>query len=124
MRFMRFMKLLQLKKNFKHNIDVLIDRITVKKDIKQRLAESIEVGLTLSEGLIYIENLETKKYKYILQNSHVRFQVSQLKKLNQGCSVLMHLWVPVLNAMVLELKNFLMKIRLFPMNPVLLLKEL
>ena len=50
-----------LKKNFKHNIDVLIDRITVKKDIKQRLAESIEVGLTLSEGLIYIENLETKK---------------------------------------------------------------
>ncbi|HJL58047.1 MAG TPA: excinuclease ABC subunit UvrA, partial [Alphaproteobacteria bacterium] len=29
--------------------------------IKQRLAESIEVGLTLSEGLIYIENLETKK---------------------------------------------------------------
>ena len=50
-----------LKKNFKHNIDVLIDRIIVKKDIKQRLAESIEVGLTLSEGLIYIENLETKK---------------------------------------------------------------
>ena len=25
------------------------------------MAESIEVGLTLSEGLIYIENLETKK---------------------------------------------------------------
>jgi excinuclease ABC subunit A len=52
-----------LKKNYKHNIDVLIDRITVRKDIKQRLAESIEVGLTLSEGLIYIENLETKKIK-------------------------------------------------------------
>ena len=50
-----------LKKNFKHNIDVLIDRIIVKKNVKQRLAESIEVGLTLSEGLIYIENLETKK---------------------------------------------------------------
>ena len=45
----------------KIKIDVLIDRIIVKKNIKQRLAESIEVGLTLSEGLIYIENLETKK---------------------------------------------------------------
>jgi len=50
-----------LKKNYKHSIDVLIDRLTVNNDIKQRLAESIEVGLTLSEGLIYIENIETKK---------------------------------------------------------------
>ena len=50
-----------LKKNFKHNIDVLIDRIIVKNDIKQRLAESIEVSLTLSDGLVYIENLEATK---------------------------------------------------------------
>ena len=50
-----------LKRNFKHNIDVLIDRIIVKKDIKQRIAESIEVALSLSEGLIYIENVDTKK---------------------------------------------------------------
>ena len=50
-----------LKKNYKHNIEVLIDRIVVKKDIEQRLAESIEVGLTLTEGLIYVENLDTKK---------------------------------------------------------------
>ena len=50
-----------LKKNFKHNIDVLIDRIIVKKDIKQRLAESIEVSLTLSDGLVYIENLDLTK---------------------------------------------------------------
>ena len=51
----------KLKKNFKHDIDVLIDRLVVKKDILQRLAESIEVGLSLSEGLLYIENLDTKK---------------------------------------------------------------
>ncbi|SVD65685.1 uncharacterized protein METZ01_LOCUS418539, partial [marine metagenome] len=49
------------KKNFRHNIDVLIDRIIVKNNIKQRLAESIEVGLTLSDGLVYIENLDKKK---------------------------------------------------------------
>ena len=51
----------KLKKNFKHNIDVVVDRLTVKKDIQQRLAESIETALNLSEGLIYIENLENKK---------------------------------------------------------------
>ncbi len=51
----------KLKKNFKHNIDVLVDRLIVKKNIQQRLAESIEIGLTLSDGLIYLEDLDTKK---------------------------------------------------------------
>ncbi len=50
-----------LKKNFKHSIDVLVDRLVIKNDIQQRLAESIEVSLTLSDGLVYLENLETKK---------------------------------------------------------------
>ena len=50
-----------LKKNFKHNIDILVDRLVIKKEIQQRIAESIETALVLSEGLIYIENLENKK---------------------------------------------------------------
>ncbi len=50
-----------LKKNFKHNIHVVIDRLVVKKNIQQRLSESIEVALTLSDGLLYLENLDTNK---------------------------------------------------------------
>ncbi len=50
-----------LKKNFKHNIDVVIDRLVVKQNIQQRLSESIEVALTLSDGLLYLENLDTNK---------------------------------------------------------------
>ncbi len=50
-----------LKKNFKHSIDVVIDRLVVKKNIQQRLSESIEVALTLSDGLLYLENLDTNK---------------------------------------------------------------
>ncbi|OUW95124.1 MAG: excinuclease ABC subunit A [Pelagibacteraceae bacterium TMED237] len=50
-----------LKKNYKHNIDVVIDRLIVKKNIQQRLSESIEIALSLSDGLLYIENLDTKK---------------------------------------------------------------
>ncbi|PPR48291.1 MAG: UvrABC system protein A [Alphaproteobacteria bacterium MarineAlpha5_Bin8] len=50
-----------LKKNFKHNIEVLIDRLIINKNIKQRLAESVELGLNLSDGLIYVENLKNNK---------------------------------------------------------------
>ncbi len=52
-----------LKKNFKHNIEVLIDRLNVKENIKQRLSESVETALTLSDGLIYVQNLENDKIK-------------------------------------------------------------
>ncbi len=50
-----------LKKNFKHNIEVVIDRLVIKKNVQQRLSESIEIALTLSDGLMYLENLDTKK---------------------------------------------------------------
>jgi excinuclease ABC subunit A len=39
-----------LKKTEKHTIDVVIDRVKVKADIKQRLAESFETALRLAEG--------------------------------------------------------------------------
>ena len=51
----------KLKKNFKHDIDVVVDRLYVKKDLIQRIAESVETSLNLSEGLIYVENLDNKK---------------------------------------------------------------
>ena len=50
-----------LKKNYKHTIEVLIDRLIVKNNIKKRLAESIEIGLNLSDGLIYLEDVDEKK---------------------------------------------------------------
>lgn len=39
-----------LKKNDKHTIEVVVDRIKVKAEIKQRLAESFETALRLAEG--------------------------------------------------------------------------
>ncbi|CAB3788291.1 excinuclease ABC subunit UvrA [Pararobbsia alpina] len=40
----------KLKKNDKHTIDVVIDRLKVRADIKQRLAESFETALRLADG--------------------------------------------------------------------------
>ncbi|MGY3421102.1 excinuclease ABC subunit A [Bradyrhizobium sp. F1.13.4] len=44
-----------LDKKFPHDIDVVVDRIVVRADIGQRLAESFETALKLAEGLAVIE---------------------------------------------------------------------
>ncbi len=44
-----------LDKKFKHDIDVVVDRIVLKEEIKQRLAESVETALDLADGLIVAE---------------------------------------------------------------------
>ncbi|WP_428664489.1 excinuclease ABC subunit UvrA [Reyranella sp.] len=48
-----------LDKKYKHDIDVVVDRIVVKPDLGNRLADSIETALTLSEGLAVAENADT-----------------------------------------------------------------
>lgn len=40
----------KLKKNDKHSIDVVVDRVRVRPDLKQRLAESFETALRLADG--------------------------------------------------------------------------
>src|SRR5258707_9868982 len=44
-----------LDKKFPHDIDVVVDRIVVRSDIGQRLAESFETALKLAQGLAVIE---------------------------------------------------------------------
>jgi excinuclease ABC subunit A len=44
-----------LDKKFKHNIDVVVDRVVVRSDIGQRLAESFETALALAEGMAVAE---------------------------------------------------------------------
>ena len=44
-----------LDKKFKHDIDVVVDRIVVKSDIAARLAESIETALDLADGIAVAE---------------------------------------------------------------------
>ncbi len=48
-----------LDKKFKHDIDVVVDRIVVKPDLGNRLADSIETALTLAEGLAVAENADS-----------------------------------------------------------------
>ena len=48
-----------LDKKFKHDIDVVVDRIVVRPDISSRLAESFETALELADGIAMIEFAES-----------------------------------------------------------------
>ncbi len=50
-----------LNKNIKHDIEVVIDRLVIKENIIDRLSQSIETALKLSDGLLFVEFIETKK---------------------------------------------------------------
>jgi excinuclease ABC subunit A len=47
---------LELRRN--HTIEVVVDRFKVRDDIKQRLAESFETAVTLSDGLAMVSSME------------------------------------------------------------------
>ncbi|HEY0841385.1 excinuclease ABC subunit UvrA [Methylotenera sp.] len=51
----------QLAKTTKHNVDVVIDRIKVKPDMKQRIAESFETALRLADGKAIAVEMDTDK---------------------------------------------------------------
>lgn len=44
-----------LDKNKKHNIEIVVDRLIVRKDIQKRLADSIETVLHLSGGIVIVD---------------------------------------------------------------------
>ena len=47
-----------LDKNFKHDIEVVVDRIVVRPDMGNRVADSLETALGLTEGLAVAENAD------------------------------------------------------------------
>lgn len=49
-----------LKKNFKHTVDVVVDRFKVRADLKQRIADSFETALGLAEGVACIGFIDAK----------------------------------------------------------------
>ncbi len=46
---------INLEKNIKHNIEIIVDRLVVKEGIEKRLTDSIETVLNLAEGLMMVD---------------------------------------------------------------------
>ena len=45
-----------LEKNFKHDIEAVVDRVVVREGLEQRLADSFETALELADGLAFAED--------------------------------------------------------------------
>ncbi|AEP09950.1 excinuclease ABC subunit UvrA [Micavibrio aeruginosavorus] len=48
-----------LDKKIKHDIEIVVDRIIVRADLGNRLADSVETALKMAEGLLIVENAES-----------------------------------------------------------------
>ena len=48
---------ISLDKNKKHSIEIVVDRLIVKDDIKKRLTDSVETALKHGKGMVIIENI-------------------------------------------------------------------
>jgi excinuclease ABC subunit A len=52
---------IELEKNKKHSIEVVVDRIVVKPDVQSRLADSLETALKLSEGRVIVDIIDQEE---------------------------------------------------------------
>ncbi len=50
-----------LNKNQKHDIEVVVDRLIIKEGLAERLAQSFETAVKLSDGLVFAENISTNE---------------------------------------------------------------
>ena len=56
--FYRIEEAPDLDKKFRHNIDVVVDRVVVREGLETRLADSLETALRLADGLAVAEKAE------------------------------------------------------------------
>lgn len=57
---------IKLEKNIKHNIEVIVDRLVIKEEIKSRLSDSIETATRLSDGVVLIDIVGDREELYSL----------------------------------------------------------
>ncbi len=55
---------IKLEKNKKHNIEIVVDRLSIREGIQKRLTDSIETALKLSDGLMVIDVIGGKPMNF------------------------------------------------------------
>ena len=59
---------IKLEKNKKHSIEIIVDRLIIRLDIRQRLTDSVETAAKLSGGLVIVNLLREEKDLSFSQN--------------------------------------------------------
>src|SRR6201987_1813940 len=57
-----------LDKKFKHTVEVVVDRLIMKEDLRTRLTQSVETAATLAEGLVVVDQVDTGEVTTYSQN--------------------------------------------------------
>ena len=60
---------IKLDKNKKHDIEIVVDRLVIKKGIEKRLTSSIETVMNLSNGLLQVDVIDGKPLNFSLNFS-------------------------------------------------------
>lgn len=55
---------IKLDKNKKHNIEIVVDRLSVREGIEKRLTDSIETALKLAEGLVTVDVIDGEQINF------------------------------------------------------------
>ncbi|MGG4554877.1 excinuclease ABC subunit UvrA [Paenibacillus humicus] len=55
---------IELEKNKKHSIEVIVDRIVIKEDVRSRLADSIETALKMSGGQLLVDIIGQEELRF------------------------------------------------------------
>ena len=67
---------IQLEKNKKHTIEIVIDRLIISKEVKERLTESVELALKVGEGVAIINELPNKEHVFSEKLACLSCQIS------------------------------------------------
>lgn len=60
---------IRLDKNKKHNIEVVVDRLVIRPEVKTRLTDSIETALKLAQGMVLIDSPGEKSTLFSIHNA-------------------------------------------------------
>jgi excinuclease ABC subunit A len=53
-----------LDKKYKHTIEVVVDRLVMKEDLRTRLTQSVETAIALAEGLVTVDVVDGESFTY------------------------------------------------------------
>ncbi|MGM9945540.1 MAG: excinuclease ABC subunit UvrA [Lysinibacillus sp.] len=72
---------IELDKNKKHTIEVVVDRIVIKEGIESRLSDSLEAALRLAEGRVLVDVMEQEELLFSEHHAcpHCGFSIGELE---------------------------------------------
>ena len=75
-----------LDKKFKHTIEVVVDRLVLKPDLRTRLTQSVETAAALADGLVAIDVVDGEAHALLARSSPAPSTASRCPSCSRGSS--------------------------------------